>query len=804
MLEHHYHNLVRQLAPTESDSRIFLYLKLADSNKTTATGRRFIGQTFEAEPLLAVMQSGWIARMLAEAVVIRGSGSYAEAGWCPSDSPGTPEAALRTAHPSLVSEVRPNMSICGQAFSATQSATEVALAVSWCGASIERYEISKRGGRTFGMVAFIRPDQFITRPMPSLCDFNYTNVVFACGAGGSDGLWVAPRQMATQLLNVVHEHTRCDSSSKLWQCSSRQALPRGPTGLPPSCHSAKRRYLTPSCCGPGEFLLQHALSSPSLLPVDRTLCLTSFQHYSFNFIRTIQLTDGPLKGKHVCDLAMHRDYDPKLVMSAGRLSIQAAHALREVFEMNTAHCKEALELIREPFELHPTTSRRQKASDEMGVSRSLAGQLLGQQDSPLTCSTLQVTSDWRSLRCADGTAVQADLGATNALSGEQLQHHEIFRTFNPASFPIKEVHSDIVVDFLGVRYPRKLYCNAAYMSQPKAHAIRTRQCTIHGLLANRSLSGGAPGVHDDATLLPVPAADALVHTAWPVIAEEYFEYVDMIETATAYRDDIGGSRSCATAADERVRRRMGRPFVFVELGAGYGHWTLAGHAAVTQTLGGCPFAHRYLLVDVMPEAETAILHLAEMNAVATNTSSRRLHFHAGFIADANGLDAKQQAAAEQNRRTFTKLLLGTARKAESAKTNAAAALPELLAMYNMPRCIDMVDIDIQGNEYSDGSGGMFSAEANLRALTERAKRVHIGLHGSPRQDAELIRRFEAHGWRVRRHYPQRLWTYYPNGHKRQTHTPLNAPPYGSVLFADGVLSLENGRVPPACRGESSV
>ena len=89
----------------------------------------------------------------------------------------------------------------------------------------------------------------------------------------------------------------------------------------------------------------------------------------------------------------------------------------------------------------------------------------------------------------------------------------------------------------------------------------------------------------------------------------------------------------------------------------------------------------------------------------------------------------------------------------------------------------------------DGLDGLFSADANVRVLTERAKRVHIGLHGTPEVDKQLMELFTSRGWRVRRYYPV---------HPYRDYTPHDDTTWGPIMFGDGVLSLENQRPPRAC------
>ena len=77
-----------------------------------------------------------------------------------------------------------------------------------------------------------------------------------------------------------------------------------------------------------------------------------------------------------------------------------------------------------------------------------------------------------------------------------------------------------------------------------------------------------------------------------------------------------------------------RPFTFVELGCGYGHWTFAAHKALEQisSAGGVPpsaLRHKYLLVDVVPSLKHEVEKIAELNGVRTadREGGAELHFH---------------------------------------------------------------------------------------------------------------------------------------------------------------------------------
>lgn len=88
---------------------------------------------------------------------------------------------------------------------------------------------------------------------------------------------------------------------------------------------------------------------------------------------------------------------------------------------------------------------------------------------------------------------------------------------------------------------------------------------------------------------------------------EYWEYADVLASVRDY-DSETAARQAARRPDSahgssspprrRATRPVPRPFAFVELGCGYGHWAFAAWAALKRRRGGGA-AHRLLLVDVV-------------------------------------------------------------------------------------------------------------------------------------------------------------------------------------------------------------
>ena len=121
----------------------------------------------------------------------------------------------------------------------------------------------------------------------------------------------------------------------------------------------------------------------------------------------------------------------------------------------------------------------------------------------------------------------------------QLRMHDpVFSAFRPwrGTWPA----SDVAVDFLGVFIHRSAYCNWAYLAQRHPYAIRVRMCQLQQKLR--------PGT--------------AVQLSWPLVSEEYFEYVDVL---TVVREYVGhvllhtGSAAIRGQASGGVASRLELP-----------------------------------------------------------------------------------------------------------------------------------------------------------------------------------------------------------------------------------------------------
>eukprot|EP00747_Dinoflagellata_sp_TGD_P115062 gnl/TRDRNA2_/TRDRNA2_172063_c0_seq1.p1 gnl/TRDRNA2_/TRDRNA2_172063_c0~~gnl/TRDRNA2_/TRDRNA2_172063_c0_seq1.p1 ORF type:complete len:455 (-),score=47.25 gnl/TRDRNA2_/TRDRNA2_172063_c0_seq1:89-1453(-) len=369
----------------------------------------------------------------------------------------------------------------------------------------------------------------------------------------------------------------------------------------------------------------------------------------------------------------------------------------------------------------------------------------------ITCTTDQ---KWLHLKCGESTSDSFSAGQTvrnaiNAISGLSVTLLPAFKQYTPYRGPVR-IQEKLLVDFMGFVIPQKLYCSRAYIHQTTAHALRTRQCDMYQALSARLHKGRQIDKFQ---------------TQWPVVAEEYFEYADVLDSVSAYAQNYG--------------KTPNRPYVFVELGAGYGHFTYLAHRALMQKNNA--FQHKYLLVDVVSELVSDIENLAQLNNVRyTSGKASPLQFHHGFIGGF-------AQAADALRTLFTRDW--GIEPDFNSKPAAQISLPALFQLYDLPCEVDMVDVDIQGSEY-----GLFDMQT-ISFLTTRVRRVHIGTHlkdkpGSSPNNA-IIKMFKRNGWKA-------VWHFDKTGNQGGS----SFTQFGPIRFGDGVLSFLNTK-PLACTGNGT-
>ena len=355
--------------------------------------------------------------------------------------------------------------------------------------------------------------------------------------------------------------------------------------------------------------------------------------------------------------------------------------------------------------------------------------------------------------------------------------------------------ASVVVDWLGVRAPRAAYCHDSYYRQRVAHALRSQLCDFLEWTTERP----------DLLPLPLPL---------PVASEEYFEYIDVLEAVVDYY------RSTLSLVRHGKERDV-RPFTMLEIGAGFGFWTLTTHAALRQLwktrhsdLPGRrlpPLRYNYTLVEIDHAKQDLLQTVLAMNAIDAR--------HASVVHAALGLRDEAEGAVQDGiagwyavyscdthssggacaQKGFNVPKHKRANRTVLAQQKGAVAdmvsLPTLLRPYTI---VDLVDMDVQAAEFKvlNGSAGAHDAKRALDALDEKVLRVHIGTHDKwddrrrlklTKKERALTRPFLERGWRA-------SWMMGATDGLCNNERDFRPGPWGPVCMADGALSFVNERL----------
>ncbi len=304
--------------------------------------------------------------------------------------------------------------------------------------------------------------------------------------------------------------------------------------------------------------------------------------------------------------------------------------------------------------------------------------------------------------------------STNAL------HHEVFDEFQPYSGPVK---ADFNVDWLG---------------------------TV---------------THKSAIVWDFPSHDRNEQTDLPVKDEEYFEWIDILQSVT----------------------EAAHSYTIVELGAGYGRWAACGiMAARSLDIKNC----KAVLVEAEPKhIEWAHQHMAnnhispaeyKLQEVAVGGKYDKILFWVSYPHE-NGIHTPQdwygQSIVQNDIQKFARATdrnyMG--KKIMDLSSGAAAIEVDMVPLSNVLAdlsFVDLIDMDVQGAEAD-------VIENGIDVLNQKVRRVHIGTHNHEVED-RIRKVMTKHGW-------ANIWDFACHG-ERDT-------PFGRIVFQDGVQSWLNPRLP---------
>ena len=300
---------------------------------------------------------------------------------------------------------------------------------------------------------------------------------------------------------------------------------------------------------------------------------------------------------------------------------------------------------------------------------------------------------------------------------QPIRHHPIFEEITPWS---GEMPPDFRVDFLGTitRY-------AFEEDMPSPCKDRTKQTTPANL---------------------------------PQFDEEYFEWADLLES---------------------VKQAKNR-YVFVELGAGYGRWTVRASQAIKRLN---PMSFHAVAVEAEPtHFEFLKLHFRDngldpcdhrLIRAAVWRKRGLTKFYIGnasgwygqAIAQSGTLHSLKQWTMACLHLVFYRLGLIQASRRQRVTWVPAITLSKILSECQY---VDLLDMDIQGAELD-------VIARDIKVLNDKVRRIHVGTHNAIVEEG-LRRIFSDNGW-------LNIWDYQFNN--------TNETPYGSIFFQDGVQTWVN-------------
>eukprot|EP01062_Namystynia_karyoxenos_P073781 TRINITY_DN70608_c0_g1_i1.p1 TRINITY_DN70608_c0_g1~~TRINITY_DN70608_c0_g1_i1.p1 ORF type:complete len:564 (+),score=156.08 TRINITY_DN70608_c0_g1_i1:131-1693(+) len=314
-------------------------------------------------------------------------------------------------------------------------------------------------------------------------------------------------------------------------------------------------------------------------------------------------------------------------------------------------------------------------------------------------------------------------------------HHPVFASFAAAAgkkSPLRpSTDPDVLTDFLGVRTRKEYDCNVTSMYF-MFHLSRSIPCQEH----DKAVRGEE-----------WHPAKAL----WPIADEEYFEYVDVLQTVS-----------------RAVRERRG--FTMFELGARYGTWVARAAVAyrvLALAAGLWPAQAKVIGV----EADRVCWGWMKDHYAANNVTKGEAVW--GFLDLVEGQLRQVERSFSGHRHTYT----------EGKDRTPTMTLQSLMRKYNF---IDLIDMDVQGYEYS-----LMSDRRAMAAISDKVAYLHIGTHVNRPSEKLLISALTRNGWCVLFYFPGTF-------SKQIMKQKWKYTPYGLMKFNDGVLFLENRKyaVPP--------
>ena len=180
-------------------------------------------------------------------------------------------------------------------------------------------------------------------------------------------------------------------------------------------------------------------------------------------------------------------------------------------------------------------------------------------------------------------------------------HHPVF---SPPFHPWEgewDLDSNIITDFMGAHWNVSMFCNWDYKGQKISHALRSDLCLLWDW-KQHTRERACSKFDSERKKIECLTSMKLqqIQLPWPVVGEEYFEYIDVLTSIVEHR-----------------RYYSNKKFTFVEIGAGYGHWTITAAKALSQATQNSE-RMRGMIVEFDATKKPGILEALMMNRLNTD------------------------------------------------------------------------------------------------------------------------------------------------------------------------------------------
>jgi FkbM family methyltransferase len=294
-----------------------------------------------------------------------------------------------------------------------------------------------------------------------------------------------------------------------------------------------------------------------------------------------------------------------------------------------------------------------------------------------------------------------------------MEHHSVFQAFPRYSGPVDK---DFQVDFLGAKM-RSIFCAG------------------------------------------ISESPSVVYRDYPPVDEEYFEWIDLLESVVSAGDS----------------------YTMLELGAGYGRWSIRAARAIA-LYRPIPFhlvpveaepTHFAWLEQHFKDNDVEPSHHTLIQAALSDKSGEELFYVGMPDGGKDRPDEWYGQALAHTTETVADWRHGSYEgfdliKFESGTKSIAVKSVTLLDIAAGIDSIDLIDFDVQGAE-------LRVVESAIEMLDQKVTRLHIGTHAHDVEEG-LRNILNAHGWRCTADYKC---------------NSQNDTPWGPVYFGDGVQSWIN-------------